>query len=344
METLNIGLGVYSLDRGSGLDMACYQQLEELARLGHNLDVYYIRKDTPDIGGVTYHHVAEYSRPYRTGKLLERYPLGKHDFFVAWGSPFYMLAPKIDNFVMVEFSIPPVRDAAFMWEAFVNLYIRQMTIWAARRSKIILAGSEYLYNKIAPYAKIKDNVFVFHSGIKFSNIGLSTPQSPPYAVFVGRHVPYKNVDHLVSLFRRVEKNVPGARLLTIGKSDYGQYPKLWHELKLTVGADYRGYVEDLWSVYGGASVYATCSLWEGEDRPALEAQSMGVPVVSYDNCSHPEVVHHGRRVHDDKAFVNAMTDYLTTPDISPFVGQYIREEYGVNHVVNKWLRQVREVI
>lgn len=323
METLDIGIGVYGLNKGNGLDMSAYQQIEELARLGHNLTVYHVTRDLPDVEGVEFKSVPRYRQPYNTPRLAGDCKLNSLDFFASWGSPFIMLSPFVDNHVMVEFGIPPVHMAASKWEAFVNGYIRGMTIWASRHSRVILAGSEYLYNNIIPYAKHKENVFVSHSGIKFDK-GMAIPELPPYALFVGRHVPYKGVDHLRRLFQKVKTRVPNARLVTIGNGGT--------------------YADDLWGFYRSASVYATCSRWEGEDRPALEAQSMGLPVVSYNNCSHPEVVHYGRRVQDDKVFVDTLTEYLEEPRVNPYIGQYVRDEYGVSEVVRKWLGHVRKVI
>ena len=41
------------------------------------------------------------------------------------------------------------------------------------------------------------------------------------------------------------------------------------------GAHMLGYVPDVWPYYQNASVYATCSSWEGEDRPVIEELARG---------------------------------------------------------------------
>lgn len=346
MEPLSIGVGIYCLNNGNGLDMSCYQQLEEMVRLGHDVHVYHGGTNMPEIEGATYHYISEYKRVHKISGLAAAENLNRHDFFVSWSAPFYLLAPRLDNHVMVEFGVPFPLLGADWREALVNFYVRKATLWSAMHSRAILAGSEYLYNKIVPYAQYKDNVFVIHSGINFDNVGMACPETPPYMLYVGRHVPYKNVHTLLRLFREVRKVVPSARIYLVGYNTINPYKKLWHEMKLTMGATANGYVEDLWSVYRGASCYVTCSLWEGEDRPALEAQSMGLPVVSYNNCSHPEVVHHGRRVCNDHDFIKAVSGYMTDPGagINPFVGAFIRSEYSVEAVVSKWIEKVRRVL
>ena len=57
--------------------------------------------------------------------------------------------------------------------------------------------------------------------------------------------------------------------------------------------DLLGFVPDIVSLYQGAEVVLVPSRYEGFGLPALEGMASGIPVVTYDNSSLPEVVGDG---------------------------------------------------
>jgi glycosyltransferase involved in cell wall biosynthesis len=85
-------------------------------------------------------------------------------------------------------------------------------------------------------------------------------------------------------------------------------------------------------------------LYEGEDRPALEAQSMGVPVVVYDSYSHPEVVKNGYCAVGDDDFVEALTHYAINDSRDMDAARLIRREYSIGAVVERYNRLIKQVI
>jgi glycosyltransferase involved in cell wall biosynthesis len=131
----------------------------------------------------------------------------------------------------------------------------------------------------------------------------------PTILYVGRISPHKSVHLLIKAFNIVRARIPEARLLIVGKHTFDSYSK---ELKALDkgGITFAGFIpdEDLPYYYSACDIYATASLWEGFDMPAVEAQYCGKKVIAFDVGSHPEVVKKGMLVKegDVKAFAEAI--------------------------------------
>lgn len=112
-----------------------------------------------------------------------------------------------------------------------------------------------------------------------------------YALFVGRLIPEKAVDQLITAFSQVET---AHRLVIVGGSSFTDS----HEarLKALAAADPRvvlpGYVygAELASLYANASLYVQPSLLEGLPLTVLEAMSHGLPIVLSDIPAHLEIL------------------------------------------------------
>ena len=109
--------------------------------------------------------------------------------------------------------------------------------------------------------------------------------------------PRKNIDHVIRAFARLVRNgqVGETKLVLTGTkgwdfnrifSEIDSNPELHSRIVLT------GYVpdEDLAPLYSGATVFVYMSLYEGFGLPPLEAMQCGVPVITSDTSSLPEVV------------------------------------------------------
>jgi glycosyltransferase involved in cell wall biosynthesis len=131
----------------------------------------------------------------------------------------------------------------------------------------------------------------------------------PTLLYVGRISPHKGVHLLIRAFNTVKKTLPKAKLLIVGKHTFDSYSGELEKLD-TSGVIFTGFIPDdeLPYYYSACDIYATGSLWEGFDMPAVEAQLCGKKVVAFDVGSHPEVVKNGILVKegDIEAFANAI--------------------------------------
>lgn len=113
-------------------------------------------------------------------------------------------------------------------------------------------------------------------------------------LFVGRLSPHKGVDLLLKAFSEINKEIDNVKLIIIGKPTFSRY---YDNLKSLANKNviFLESVndEDLPYYYAASDIYVTCSLWEGFDLPAAEAQACGKKVVAFDIGSHPEIVKKG---------------------------------------------------
>jgi len=118
----------------------------------------------------------------------------------------------------------------------------------------------------------------------------------PYLLFVGSFEPRKNVDGLIRAFSLIKKDSAARdlHLVLIGG-------KSWRDdaiIQALHASSYRNDIiifrnivpEERVLLYNGASVFVYPSFFEGFGFPPLEAQACGVPVVSSNRTSLPEVL------------------------------------------------------
>ena len=148
---------------------------------------------------------------------------------------------------------------------------------------------------------------------------------------------------LIEIFGEARKEVgDDVHLVTVGRATDPAYGERLTALARKAGNVHMlGYVPDVWQYYAGATVYATCSAWEGQDRPVIEAQYLGKPAVSFDNCSHPEVVFHGSLARDPGEFKDALVKHLTDTKKDLSARQRVTDRFSTKSIVRNYLNVVR---
>lgn len=115
-----------------------------------------------------------------------------------------------------------------------------------------------------------------------------------YMLFVGTVEPRKGVDTILKALAAYKKKT-GSRvqLVIVGQTGWKvkEIPGLVQQLSLQESVRFLDYVEtaELPQLYKGASLFVYPSLYEGFGLPVLEAMASGVPVITSNTSSLPEV-------------------------------------------------------
>jgi glycosyltransferase involved in cell wall biosynthesis len=340
METLNICLANYSLNKGNGIDVSIAEFARELAK-DHNVKIAVIKNDI-EIPGV---EVVRYpaNRPWRFRAAARDLDRQRFDFISSFYLPFDAVATLMRTpHLLHDCGVAPLntmlhnRAELALWAE-----VHSFRLFSARKAAMVLPISDYLGRCFRKYYRYRGRMEVLPAGIEF-------PEKDPvqagqefgkYVLYVGRHMPYKGVDQLMEIFGEAKKEVgEDVHLVTIGRASDLAYGKRLEALARKVGNVHMlGFVPDVWQYYAGATVYATCSAWEGEDRPVIEAQYMGKPAVSFDNCSHPEVVFHGTLAKGREEFKEALVKHLTEAKKDPSARQRVMDRFSTKSTVCQYL-------
>lgn len=125
-----------------------------------------------------------------------------------------------------------------------------------------------------------------------ARIGLAYDLPKPYILFVGTIEPRKNVTTLLDAWELLRPDLRNSfDLVLIGGPGWGD-PGVLNRLRAgAAGARYLGYVreEDLPAFIAGAAAFIYPSLYEGFGLPVAQAMAAGVPVVTSNISSLPEI-------------------------------------------------------
>lgn len=141
----------------------------------------------------------------------------------------------------------------------------------------------------------------------------------PYVLFLGTIEPRKNVDTLLEAWEQVPADLLEEHLLVVAGPEGWSAERTVARLRSAgTGVRYLGYVaeNDLASLVAGATVFAYPSLYEGFGFPVAQALAAGVPVVTSNVSSLPEVCGESAALVDPRSSAeisSALERLLTSP-------------------------------
>ncbi|GAB4127914.1 MAG: glycosyltransferase family 1 protein [Roseiflexaceae bacterium] len=183
-----------------------------------------------------------------------------------------------------------------------RLLLRLTTAWSTRVADAVIAISQATKQDLITLARVPDaKIHVIGHGVS----PRFCPADPAamayvreryqigadrYLLYVGTVQPRKNLVRLLEAFART--NI-GEQLVIVGKIGWlsGPIAKRVAELGLDQRVRFLGYVPDadLPALLSGAVAFVFPSLYEGFGMPVLEAMACGVPVLTSQTSSLPEV-------------------------------------------------------
>jgi glycosyltransferase involved in cell wall biosynthesis len=176
--------------------------------------------------------------------------------------------------------------------ALKRAYYRYVIKPACHAAKFVLTVSEYSRGEISTWAKISEEKIINVGngvGPPFAPMGRKYNPGYEYLLYVGSRKPHKNLSRLLQAYA-ISGASRDARLLLSGKPDKNISLEI-NRLGLNGKVAFADVSSDdrLSETYRGALAFLFPSLYEGFGLPPLEAMACGVPVLTSNVCSLPEV-------------------------------------------------------
>jgi glycosyltransferase involved in cell wall biosynthesis len=173
---------------------------------------------------------------------------------------------------------------------------------AIRNADLIITVSQSTANDIVkhfPFCADKIKAIPLASAIGENNKSKERQiDNTQYVLFVGTIEPRKNIKNMLRAYTALPKYLKQKyRFIMVGNMGWGiiKLDELLADLNLTSFAEWRPFVDDqeLSALYQNAYCLLFPSFYEGFGLPIVEAQSFGVPVITSNVSSMPEVVAEG---------------------------------------------------
>ena len=134
-------------------------------------------------------------------------------------------------------------------------------------------------------------------------------------VYVGRLTYQKNPERLMTVLHNVIKKKPDVKVAIAGNGEYEQFVANYiKDNNLNDNIDYLGYTNNPLKIIKSSKVLIMTSRFEGTPMVALEAQCLGVPIVSTPVDGMKKVVQNGENGYltdDDDEIVSRLTDIIS---------------------------------
>ena len=187
---------------------------------------------------------------------------------------------------------------------FQRIYLEWSTRWSARAAHSVIAVSQATAQDLHRIYTVRfGKIHVIHEAVTAlkapspAQVNSAADRSGlkrPYALFLGTIQPRKNLGRLVLAYAHLSATEapPWDLVLAGGQGWFGpSLDELIRSKKLSERIHLIGFVPDadLPSLLAGARFFCFPSLFEGFGLPVLEAHSIGVPVLTSNTSSLPEI-------------------------------------------------------
>lgn len=285
----------------------------------------------------------------RLEPMIER--SGNYSVLEQIAIPAALVRAKVDLFHAPHYVVPPLtrcpyvvtihdcihlRFPQYLPNRAAHVYAQTVMKISARRARRVLTVSEASKQDILHFLGVPaSKVEVIYNAL---DERLATPPTAddiarvrerflltsPFILYTGNIKPHKNVDRLIEAYSLLrQRGVEHVKLLIIGDeiSKYPNLRRLVHKFQLHQHVRFHGFVPDatLAALYRLAAVFVFPSLCEGFGLPPLEAMAAGVPVITSNLSSLPEVVGDAAILIDPTdagAIAEAMARVLGDPALS----------------------------
>jgi colanic acid/amylovoran biosynthesis glycosyltransferase len=187
-------------------------------------------------------------------------------------------------------------------------YLRRR-LYMLRRKKLarcvskVVVPSQFLKNRVIEHGFDEEKIQVIHHGVDLSKFKRTSSEIDPVNVlFVGRLIMRKGLNYLISALAKVKQEFPDVTLTVVGDGPDRELFEQQAQRELGEGFEFLGFqphdvVRDAMSkacIFSLPSITMPTGECETFGLVFIEAQAMGVPVISFKSGGIPEVVVDGK--------------------------------------------------
>ena len=263
------------------------------------------------------------------------------DLDIFHSSELLLWGPREGKHVVTVCDLTTLLFPKFHTHGNIQLHARKLTFAKTRAHTVIAISQHTKRDLITQYGIPPERIRVIYPGCDPTRYRPLTHAeilptlsryhlSPGYLLYVGTIEPRKNLARLIEACERLAHRLgrPPAPLVLVGAPGWKtqeiyrriERSPLRSAIVLTGAVD----EQDLPQLYNGASVFVYPSLYEGFGLPVLEAMACGIPVVTSNVSSLPEVIGDaGLAVNpeDPEALAGALHQLLTNESLRDALGQ-----------------------
>lgn len=162
---------------------------------------------------------------------------------------------------------------------------------------------------------------------------------------VGRFVDVKNFSKLIDMFNEFHKVNKDWKLIIVGEGPLkDEYLKQIKKYKLEKYVIIKDYAYNIDKYYLNSSIYLMSSLYEGWGMVLGEAIEFGLPIISFNISSAPEMIknkHNGYIVKNEKEYIEKMIELSNNPEKINNYGinsRFMSKKFDNNNIIEKWIK------
>ena len=218
----------------------------------------------------------------------------------------------------------------------------------------VSSASRYTADKSSVYLSYNKAIEVLYNGIKTDLSARNVPKNLKQVIFTGTLVAKKGIYQLAKAWNIVNKSMPGARLLVLGKgSQQKVIAQLTDEAKVSVR--FMGHVStgELYDHLAASAISVFPSYAEAFALAPLEAMACGTAVINSNRTSGPELVDHeinGLLINPDdidqiaKAILYLLNNPEVCAELAKAGNEKVREQFEISKIAVKTLQLYEKVL
>lgn len=176
---------------------------------------------------------------------------------------------------------------------------------------------------------------------------VTSPLTEKRVLAAGRYCHQKNFEELLHIWQSLSSRHPDWQLAIYGNGEARpELEALATRLGITNSVHLAMPTSDMHSVYMQSSIYAMTSRYEGLPMVLIEAQTMGLPIVSYAcKCGPRDIITEGKdgfviEEGDRESFARALEALMNNEELRHEMGTVARsssEHYDIDRIMTSWL-------